>query len=278
MPVPSLREHRWPFIKAALEIGLSQELAAEVAGCKVGTVTKDVKEMGGMKKCFPDLSKRPQDVYQKVFARYVRGKRVEEDLMVWRELMPVLRRELKIEDIEKFAQGVDFGHEALMRPAIESSPELSLLEDLTQSRIRFGSVPLPTKHETRSLPVLFQYYERCLKMQEWPTDLMFAKAGVVEVLRTRARRGHLRLYSSGKKEVRLLLRALPEREQIVIINLYGIGCNQIDRQDLAKKMKVSRERIRQIEAKAMRRLRHAPRQSIVHEALGLQVQEILKRE
>ena len=60
--------------------------------------------------------------------------------------------------------------------------------------------------------------------------------------------------------VRAALKTLPEREERVIVMRYGLdGHAGMTRKAIGKEFGVSGERIRQIEAKAMRRLRHPSR-------------------
>lgn len=56
-----------------------------------------------------------------------------------------------------------------------------------------------------------------------------------------------------------VLETLTPREQTVIRLRYGIGCDEQTYEEIAVDQKVTRERIRQIEAKALRKLRHKSR-------------------
>jgi RNA polymerase primary sigma factor len=65
--------------------------------------------------------------------------------------------------------------------------------------------------------------------------------------------------SQLREVVEKTLNDLPEREQEIVAMRFGIG--QFDRiytlEEVAEKMKVTRERVRQIEQKTLARLRHA---------------------
>ena len=56
--------------------------------------------------------------------------------------------------------------------------------------------------------------------------------------------------------VHLLLELLTEKERIVISRRYGLAGDSETLADVARDLKVSRERVRQIEAKAMAKMRH----------------------
>jgi RNA polymerase primary sigma factor len=71
-----------------------------------------------------------------------------------------------------------------------------------------------------------------------------------------------------KEQVRLLLNTLDEREKRVLELRYGIdGDRARTLEEVGKEFGVTRERIRQIEAKALRKLRHPTRSRIVSDYL-----------
>ena len=71
-----------------------------------------------------------------------------------------------------------------------------------------------------------------------------------------------------KEQVRQLLSTLDERERRVLELRYGIGGDRARTlEEVGKEFGVTRERIRQIEAKALRKLRHPARSKIVSDYL-----------
>lgn len=71
-----------------------------------------------------------------------------------------------------------------------------------------------------------------------------------------------------KEQIRLLLNTLDEREKRVLELRYGIdGDRARTLEEVGKEFGVTRERIRQIEAKALRKLRHPTRSRIVSDYL-----------
>ncbi|MBR2703347.1 MAG: RNA polymerase sigma factor RpoD, partial [Oscillospiraceae bacterium] len=71
-----------------------------------------------------------------------------------------------------------------------------------------------------------------------------------------------------KEQVRQLLGTLDERERRVLELRYGIGGDRARTlEEVGKEFGVTRERIRQIEAKALRKLRHPARSKIVSDYL-----------
>lgn len=66
-----------------------------------------------------------------------------------------------------------------------------------------------------------------------------------------------------KTRVASVLETLTEREQKVLILLYGLRQNQpMTREEVGNEFNVTVERIRQIEAKALRKLRHPARSKV----------------
>ena len=67
----------------------------------------------------------------------------------------------------------------------------------------------------------------------------------------------------NKRERKLVLigvlESLPDREQYVIANRFGLGCEEKTLEEIGEELGVHRERVRQIESKALRKLRHPSR-------------------
>jgi RNA polymerase sigma factor (sigma-70 family) len=67
----------------------------------------------------------------------------------------------------------------------------------------------------------------------------------------------------SKRERKLVLigvlESLPDREQYVIANRFGLGCEEKTLEEIGEELGVHRERVRQIESKALCKLRHPSR-------------------
>jgi RNA polymerase primary sigma factor len=71
---------------------------------------------------------------------------------------------------------------------------------------------------------------------------------------------HLLLKESLRNEIKGTLEVLGERERRVICFFYGInGCNEMSLEEISFKMNLSRERVRQIKEKAIKRLKACSR-------------------
>ena len=69
-------------------------------------------------------------------------------------------------------------------------------------------------------------------------------------------------------EVDRALETLTERERDIIRYFFGIGCSEMTREESGEKFDLTRERVRQIKEKAIRRLRHSSRSSLLKSYLG----------
>jgi RNA polymerase primary sigma factor len=77
------------------------------------------------------------------------------------------------------------------------------------------------------------------------------------------------MQQSLKEEIESTLATLSEREATVIKHYFGIDTeNSLTLEELGDKLNLTRERVRQIKEKALRRLRHSSRSKSLIEYLG----------
>ena len=69
-------------------------------------------------------------------------------------------------------------------------------------------------------------------------------------------------------EVDRALEILTEREQDIIRYFFGIGCSEMTLEEIGEKFDLTRERVRQIKEKAIRKLRQSARSSVLKSYLG----------
>ncbi len=69
-------------------------------------------------------------------------------------------------------------------------------------------------------------------------------------------------------EVERALSTLTNRERDIIKYFFGIGCPEITLEEIGEKFGLTRERVRQIKEKAIRRLRHSTRSKLLKSYLG----------
>jgi RNA polymerase primary sigma factor len=70
------------------------------------------------------------------------------------------------------------------------------------------------------------------------------------------------------KEIDRALTTLTERERDIIRYFFGIGCQEMTLEEIGEKFGLTRERVRQIKEKAIRRLRHTSRSKLLKGYLG----------
>jgi RNA polymerase primary sigma factor len=71
------------------------------------------------------------------------------------------------------------------------------------------------------------------------------------------------LDESLSTEIEGALATLTERERDIIRFFFGIGCQEMTLEEIGEKFGLTRERVRQIKEKAIRRLRHASRSKLL---------------
>jgi RNA polymerase primary sigma factor len=77
------------------------------------------------------------------------------------------------------------------------------------------------------------------------------------------------MVDSLKVEVQRVLDTLTERERHILIAYFGLkGTLMMSLQEIAEKMNITQERVRQIKEKATYRLRHISRSSVLRSYLG----------
>ena len=69
-------------------------------------------------------------------------------------------------------------------------------------------------------------------------------------------------------EVERALSTLTDREKDIIKYFFGIGCQEMTLEEIGEKFGLTRERVRQIKEKAIRRLRHSSRSKLLQSYLG----------
>jgi len=70
------------------------------------------------------------------------------------------------------------------------------------------------------------------------------------------------------KEITRALATLTERERDIIRFFFGIGVQEMTLEEIGEKFDLTRERVRQIKEKAIRRLRHTSRSKLLKSYLG----------
>ena len=73
---------------------------------------------------------------------------------------------------------------------------------------------------------------------------------------------------SLNKEIERALSTLSEREKEIIKHFFGINCTELTLEEIGEKYELTRERVRQIKEKAIKRLRHTSKSRILKGYLG----------
>lgn len=73
---------------------------------------------------------------------------------------------------------------------------------------------------------------------------------------------------SLSREIERALSTLTDRERDIIKSFFGIGCQEMTLEEIGEQFGLTRERVRQIKEKAIRRLRHNARSKLLKSYLG----------
>ena len=73
---------------------------------------------------------------------------------------------------------------------------------------------------------------------------------------------------SLNKEIERALSTLTERERNIVKYFFGIGCQEKTLEEIGETFNLTRERVRQIKEKAIRRLRNSTRSKLLKNYLG----------
>jgi len=76
------------------------------------------------------------------------------------------------------------------------------------------------------------------------------------------------IQESLAKEINRALTTLTERESDIVRLFFGIGCQEMTLEEIGERFGLTRERVRQIKEKAIRRLRHTSRSKLLKTYLG----------
>lgn len=76
------------------------------------------------------------------------------------------------------------------------------------------------------------------------------------------------IFESLSKEIDRALATLTEREREIVRYFFGISCPEMTLEEIGEKFGLTRERVRQIKEKAIRRLRHTSRSKLLKTYLG----------
>jgi RNA polymerase primary sigma factor len=76
------------------------------------------------------------------------------------------------------------------------------------------------------------------------------------------------LKESLTREIERTLSTLTDRERDIVRSFFGIGCQEMTLEEIGERFGLTRERVRQIKEKAIRRLRHTSRSKLLKTYLG----------
>ena len=142
-----------------------------------------------------------------------------------------------------------FEQENERRPSIE---EISESVDLSHEKID-DALKIQNKHVSMDAPLFEGEANNLLDIMVNDDAPMADKSLVLESLRA---------------EIKNVLKSLSERERMVVEAFYGIGQPEMTLEEIGTKFGLTRERVRQIKEKAIRRLRNSTTNKLLKTYLG----------
>lgn len=76
------------------------------------------------------------------------------------------------------------------------------------------------------------------------------------------------IHESLQQEIDRVLSTLTERESEIVKMFFGLGCKEMSLEEIGDRFQLTRERVRQIKEKAIKRLRHNSRSNLLKNYLG----------
>lgn len=251
------RRERLPLIQELFALGISASWIAEQTGWSVGTIVKDLRVLGGVKR----FTTRPRGkaIFRTALKRYAElvaaeGLPLRDALAQWigeREILQSLRGMEMVRECLT-VPGYPPGREGYVRlvgavfggiqirnfQAESSSSSIVWREYLTG--VAAGDIPPAASYVDleRDLALRHMAEWRAQIMPIWPDELFLA--------------------------IDELLAEFSAREQKVLVMRFGLDDGVTHSlQEVAAELDVTRERIRQVEAKALRKLRHPTRSRVI---------------
>jgi RNA polymerase sigma factor (sigma-70 family) len=253
------RRARLPLVRALYSLGIPLEwIARRAVACDMMTLRNDLKSV----KLFRGKREDRQRVFAAVFRRYAAIWLKQEDdppLNAEDELIrPHLAAWLRISEVEYFVQGLAMAMDKLAVPEYGPGAEnyFKLICAVFGCSWKMGGDACINGER-----LWVSYLAGVGEGSCQPPDSHKQMLADLTHRYVRGKRAHIRpVWPEGAVEIiDQVLRTLTEREEDVLRLYFGIGREACTMEELGKKYDVTRERIRQIIAKAFRKLRHPSR-------------------
>lgn len=245
-----LRRQRLPLVKELFALGFTYKKIASSVGCSVSTVTKDLLLLGREK--FKNRLIKRQTVFQS--ALRLRAGIGAKDIKPNDRLAEILKTHLKEDEILAFISGIILTMEQLNRPAFK--PEQENYYNLMAAI--FGS---PKPIEANPYQVWQQYLQEIAQSKiATPKSHFKLRQELIDIIIPACRELIKPIWPNNlPAKIEEQINTLRENEQEVIRLRFGLGAQRLTLEQVAQKKGVTQQRVRQIEAKALRKLRHPSR-------------------
>lgn len=282
MSTTSTARERFHLVNVLGPLGLPIRVIAQAAGCSESIIHRDLRGEGGITGLFPDRPTKHGEIYARTlqyFAAYYRRN--------WksRPEHKAIEDYLGLKEIYLFLEGLCAAHHVLHLPGCCGDVgDMRLIHAVLIGWDTPLDDHMADHYMNRKVDGWFATtFKQARHDDQWPTSVSTFKHRLVEDFRIDSDRSHLRGASRGElaDAVEKAFASLGSELEVKVLRYrYGLGelHDPMDLSEVGRVMQLTRERIRQIEYKALRKLRKRPHNLHLVAVLGLSFEDFEKIE
>ncbi len=256
------RRERTPALIELVQLGLTNPQIAQALSVSESTVQKDIVLLGG-RKIFPHKPEK-SDVFTAVLKRYARLIADKEENSI---IQDACTRVLQEEKILNLLSGISLAMSTVTRPAYPKEMEgyVRLLSAIAKKDLTLKQIDAHDLQMCKAF--MSRYWRRYLEgIAAEEIDAPASHGKLVDDILVRyvnKRRAHIMpVWPDNAREiVDGVLKRLPGREEDIVRKRYGCNDPVMTLEQVGECYFVTREQIRELQSRALRKLRHPSRKN-----------------